>query len=261
MDNIRIYGKKPYKTVLVHGGPGAPGEMTPVAKMLKEDFGVLEPLQTKDSINGQIEELYEQLSPYDAPFVLVGYSWGAWLVWMFAARYPKIVSHIILVSSGVFDEKYVKNLMGDRLDRLSEAERAEANLILQNMSTRKMEPEEFSRFGWLMTKADSYCWDDDLEEDDLMCTPEVYEKVWPEAAQMRRNGELLKMAEKITCKITAIHGTYDPSPYQGVQDVLNEYGVDFEFILMDKCGHTPWKEKYCSENFFKLLKVLISENL
>ena len=55
MENLRIYGRKPYAIAVVHGGPGAPGSIAPVARELSKDMGVLEPLQTKDSLEGQIE--------------------------------------------------------------------------------------------------------------------------------------------------------------------------------------------------------------
>mgnify|MGYP001123742900 CR=1 FL=1 len=46
MENPRRYGDAPYNIVVIHGGPGAPGEMAPVAKDLPLDYGVLEPFQT-----------------------------------------------------------------------------------------------------------------------------------------------------------------------------------------------------------------------
>ena len=54
MKNPRRYGDAPFKIILIHGGPGAPGEMAPVAEELSSDFGILEPLQTKDSIEGLV---------------------------------------------------------------------------------------------------------------------------------------------------------------------------------------------------------------
>jgi hypothetical protein len=56
MKNLRKYGKSPYEVAVVHGGPGAPGEMAPVAKELSLLTGVLEPLQTADSLEGQVRE-------------------------------------------------------------------------------------------------------------------------------------------------------------------------------------------------------------
>ncbi len=260
MDNIRIYGSAPYRVVVVHGGPGAQGEMAPVANGLKDEFGVLEPLQTKESLEGQIDELYSQVKGYNVPLVLIGHSWGAWLVWMLAARYPKIASHIILIGSGAFDESYTKGLMQKRFDRLDEDDRYTAKSLMEKLSVGNMKTEDFSEFGKLMTKADSYCMTASIyEESPLPVTPHIYEKVWPEASALRRSGELIRFADRIKCKITCIHGKDDPSPYEGVQDVLNEYGVDFEFILLDRCGHTPWKEKYRAQGFFEILKTLIKE--
>ena len=260
MENVRIYGSEPYKVALIHGGPGAPGGMAPVANGLKENFGIIEPLQSSDSISGQLDELYNQLKDFAPPFVLIGHSWGAWLVWMFAAKYPKMVRHIILVGSGPFDEKYTKDMMKTRLQNLCEEERMKINVLMRKLNTEKLTEKEFSAFGSLMSKTDTYCEADSLyKEDPLPAQPHIYESVWPEAAELRKSGKLLEMANKIKCKITFIHGKNDPHPFEGVQDVLNDYGVDFEFILMDKCGHTPWKEKYRAEVFFNLLKKLIEE--
>jgi len=61
MSNPRKYGIPPYSIAVVHGGPGASGEMKPVAEELSMQFGVLEPLQTKDSVVGQVEELRNKL--------------------------------------------------------------------------------------------------------------------------------------------------------------------------------------------------------
>lgn len=44
MEKFRSYGTAPFEIVVIHGGPGAPGEMAPVARELSGQFGVLEPL-------------------------------------------------------------------------------------------------------------------------------------------------------------------------------------------------------------------------
>jgi len=50
METLRKYGKTPFKVAVVHGGPGAAGEMAPVASELVSVCGVLEPLQTASSL-------------------------------------------------------------------------------------------------------------------------------------------------------------------------------------------------------------------
>jgi hypothetical protein len=69
--SFRAYGKAPYEIVVVHGGPGAPGEMEPVARKLSEMKGILEPLQKQTSIEGQILELQEVISTNcESPIIL-----------------------------------------------------------------------------------------------------------------------------------------------------------------------------------------------
>ena len=261
MENVRIYGKPPYSVAVIHGGPGAPGSMAPVANGLKDELEVLEPLQSADSVMGQAEELYEQLKNYEPPFVLIGHSWGAWLAWIFAAYHPGMVKHLILVGSGPFDDNYAAGMMETRLNNLDAADREAAQILLGIMKNRKLNEEEFASFGSLMSKSDSYC---EIEspygESPLPAQPHIFESVWPEAATLRKSGELLQMADKIECKITVIHGKQDPHPYKGIRDVFAERGVGFEFILLERCGHTPWKEKYCYSVFFHKLKETLKAN-
>ncbi len=121
MINIRKYGKTPYRVAVIHGGPGAPGEMAPIARELSQIFGVLEPLQTKTTLNEQLEEIKIVLSDNsNFPLTLIGFSWGAILSFIFTSKNPEYIKKLILVSSGVFEEKYAVDIMKTRLRRLSE---------------------------------------------------------------------------------------------------------------------------------------------
>ena len=55
--NPRIYGLSPFSVAVIHGGPGGGSEMAEVAQELCSGRGILEPLQTAHSLQGQIEEL------------------------------------------------------------------------------------------------------------------------------------------------------------------------------------------------------------
>src|SRR5215475_11430083 len=130
MENYRTYGSVPYTVAVVHGGPGAAGEMAPVARELAHDRGILEPLQTATSLEGQVEELRVTLASYTTlPVVLIGFSWGAWLSYIVAARYPALVRKLLLVASGPFDQRYVAQLQTTRLQRLNEQDQAEWQAI------------------------------------------------------------------------------------------------------------------------------------
>ena len=96
---VRKYGKAPYRIVLVHGGPGAPGELKPVALELSRWYGTVESFQSKNTIDEQVEELKYQIeSESDLPVILIGWSWGSWLSYIFTAKYPSLIKKLILIS-------------------------------------------------------------------------------------------------------------------------------------------------------------------
>jgi len=256
MKNLRKYGSPPFNISVIHGGPGACGEMAPVAKELSSISGVLEPLQTATSIDGQIHELYNILKKNgNIPVILIGYSWGAILSFIFASHWPLFVKKIIIVSSGSFEEKHAKNIMKTRLDRLSNGEKTELLTLMETMKDPNIQEKNITlkKFSKLISKADSY---NPLknESEELECNFQVYRNVWNEAEKLRRSGKLLKLGKKIKCPVIAIHGEYDPHPYKGIKSTLSSILTDFQFFLLKECGHCPWIEKNARENFYNILK-------
>jgi pimeloyl-ACP methyl ester carboxylesterase len=255
MDKFRLYGQKPFKIAVLHGGPGAAGEMAPVARELAVNSGIIEPLQTAMSIDGQVEELHDTLKTNaELPVTLIGHSWGAWLGFIFAARYPALIARLILVSSGPFEDKYAVNIMATRLSRLDEKEKTKALSIIATLENPATKDKNtlLARFGRLMSKADSY---DPLPEDGefVECDFAIYQKVWAEASEMRHSGKLLKLGRKIKCPAVAIHGDYDPHPAAGIKEPLSQTIKNFHFILLEHCGHKPWVEKEARDEFYRIL--------
>lgn len=252
--NYRKYGKAPFDVVVVHGGPGGAGGMMPVAKELAKYFGVIEPLQTAISVSGQVQELKDVLDQNaDLPVVLVGHSWGAWLSFLLAAHYPSHVKKLILVSSAPFENKYAEAVMQNRMARLNEEEKAKLNSVFKIFNDPASTNKEVSKFKRYAAEIDSY--DPQFyEDDDQEFCVEIFRKVWGEAAKLRENGKLLKLAEKISCPVVAIHGDYDPHPYEGVKLPLTAAIKDFKFFILEKCGHTPWIEKEARDKFYQILR-------
>jgi pimeloyl-ACP methyl ester carboxylesterase len=261
MKNLRTYGEKPYTVAVIHGGPGAPGEVAPVCRELSSLVGVLEPLQTKNSLEGQVAELYAVLQDNaHLPVTLIGHSWGAMLSFIFTARYPTLVKKLILVGSGPFEQKYADNITPDRLNRLTVAERIEAFSLIDIVNgpggVDKDKP--MARLAELYTKADTYAPLPSQQSDALEFSDEINRKVWAEAKKLRVNGELLRMGEKVKCPVVAIHGDYDVHLPEGVRKPLARVLKDFRFILLEKCGHEPWREKYARDEFFRILRKEIA---
>ncbi len=256
MKNLRVYGNRPFRVAVIHGGPGAPGEMAPVARELAALTGVLEPLQTAASLEGQVGELHAVLAEHaDLPVTLAGWSWGAWLSFIFAAQYPLFVSKLILIGSAPYEGKYAEDIMTTRLCRLSEEARVEVFSLLEVLENpaAKDKNTPMARFGELIAGADSY---DPLPHPGelLAYQYDINQSVWREAAEMRRSGELLELGKKIRCPVVAIHGDYDPHPAEGVREPLSRVLKDFRFILLEKCGHEPWMEKQAKDRFYRIIK-------
>ncbi|MFC1899423.1 alpha/beta fold hydrolase [Chloroflexota bacterium] len=229
--------------------------MAPVARVLSEKWGTLEPLQTEITVNGQVRELYELLSEKAAlPTVLIGHSWGAMLGFIFAARYPKEVKKLILVGSGTYEAKYARNIMDIRMSRLTEKERNEMLSLMGKLNDTDTEDKNdlMADLGKLTDKVDSY---DPLPDENevIACQYELHNKVWQEANELRNSGEFLKMAKDIRCPVVAIHGNYDPHLAAGIREPLSAILKDFRFILIENCGHTPWIERTARDNFYRIL--------
>ncbi len=256
MKNVRTYGKAPFCVAVVHGGPGAPGYMAPVARELSAEWGVLEPLQTATSVEGQVEELRSSLeNGTDLPVTLIGSSWGAMLSFIFAGRYPDFVRKLILVGSGVYEEEYAAGIQETRLSRLSQAERQEALSLMDTLNESATEDKDalLARLADLFTKADTYN-PLTLDIEVLEVQHELNQRVWRDAEELRQSGELLGFGKRIPCPVVAIHGDYDPHPAEGVQEPLSRVLQDFRFHLLENCGHYPWIEREARDEFYAILK-------
>ena len=244
MEDHRTYGSAPYIVAVVHDGPGATGEMAPVARELARDQGILEPLQTSTSLDGQVDELRVTLESYTAPpVVLIGFSWGAWLSYIVAARYPALVRKLLLVASGPFDERYVAQLEATRLKRLNVKEQEEWQAISKAISDPVAQHKDalLARLGMLASMTDTYDPIAVVSEapDAINIQGDVFHRVWATAAEWRRNGKLLELGQHIQCPVVAFHGDYDPHPAEGVQKPLSALLKEFRFVLLKNCGHTP----------------------
>jgi len=229
--------------------------MASVGQELASRRGILEPLQTADSLDGQVEELKTVLEKHaDIPVIQVVFSWGAWLSFITAARYPALVKKLILIGCGGFEQKYAAQILETRLERLSEEERTEAYSLIEILDNPSKEDANtaLERIGAIFSKTDAYN-PAAFESKAIDCQVDVYQGVWNEAVKLRKSGELLNFGRHITCPVVAVNGGYDPHPAEGVRKPLSAVLKDFRFILLKSCGHRPWIEKEAGKTFYAIL--------
>jgi pimeloyl-ACP methyl ester carboxylesterase len=255
MQKFRTYGLAPFPIILVHGGPGAPGSLYPLAKELANSFSLVEAFQSQKSIDGQVEELKNILiESCQTPVCVLGHSWGAWLSSLLASRYPELVDKLILISAASFEQKYFNDLLQNRLRKILSNESPELQKEWKKLTTKtRFNDDEFQRLGKLMTKADTY---QPISQNSYVSNyqSEVFHSIWKEAEELRASGQLMEEVSKIKCRLCVIHGTFDSHPWQGVKHPLEKYFPKLDFHLLDKCGHEPWNEFFAREKFLHILK-------
>jgi len=245
---IRKYGVGDRVLVLVHGGPGGAGSLSCMARQYAE-YGkgkvcILEPWQSAKTMWGQVEELHQQiLSATNKKVFLLGHSWGAWIVALYASKYPDSLEFVVLMSSGPFDDQYIPAIKARR-ERLLHGKHREAFERLTEEISHMDAADQKEKFALFAAIPHGDDYDVFEEEDDCVPNGEIYQSVWPEGAKMRSEGRLLEEAKKIQCPIYIIHGEEDPHPIEGVTGPFDEKGIQYILYTIGRCGHSPWKERY-----------------
>ena len=256
----RKYGVPPRRAVAVHGGPGAPGSVSSLARGLSQYTGTLEPLQSAMTVSAQVEELAQQIeADADPPVYVFGHSWGAWLAYMLAHRFPDLIRKAFLIGAGAFDASYLPELKRRRRSRLGETERKEYDQ-LPALIERAQGPEQealLSRLGTLAGKADAYCVDDtpENEEETFPLNAAQYQSIWAEASRLREESHFRKIAPEIRVPIRVLHGENDPTPISGVVEPVKDELTDLRWYEIPRCGHDPWKESYARREFWRIVSA------
>jgi pimeloyl-ACP methyl ester carboxylesterase len=257
---VRKYGKPPFDVAVLHGGPGAPGYMAPVARELSHHRGILEPIQSRSTLESQIVELKEQLAQYaDPPVTLIGSSWGAVLALFVAAREPSLAKKLVLIGSAVFDAKSSASIEGRRLQRLDKGKRRRYEEIVAQMQSSSGDKIDdlFNEWGEIIFEADVF---DPITRDleILQVQAGLFKRVWSEFVSVRDTpGRLERDFSGITIPVVVIHGEYDPHPIEGIRPYLESWLHDVDFHVLAECGHYPWIERKARTEFFDLLRKTI----
>jgi len=256
LQKLRKYGKPPYSVVLVHGGPGAAGTMEGLAKKISLHRGVIEAIQTRYSIDSLLVELRGVVSLHGQPPVtLIGHSWGAWLSILFASKYQDQVKKLILLAAAPLEENYASKIMETRLERLDENDAGVLSRLINQINITPADKKDpiFFEIAELMIKTDAFQ-PETISYRNVNFEYKIYKSVWTEAERMRSSGELLMHAGLVNCPVLAIHGDYDPHPYNGVKLPLEKAIKDFRFHLLEECGHEPWNEISAKKSFYGILE-------
>lgn len=254
---VREYGTDGPAVVLVHGGPGAPGSLAPLARLLAPTCRVLEPLQRRSggvplTVDRHVADLAEVLDarvPAIRPIVL-GHSWGALLALAFAAAHPGRAAALILVGCGTLDLEARAELRLRIERRLDPAVKRRIDRLDEEI------PDPDERLGILAgLLLPAYSCDpvvDALECD--ACDARGYQETWSDWLALESRGVVPRAFASIDIPVLMIHGTEDPHPFDAIRASLAAHLSQLELHVLERCGHYPWIERAAAEPFLELLR-------
>jgi pimeloyl-ACP methyl ester carboxylesterase len=264
MIQVREYGASGGLVVLLHGGPGAPGYMEPVASELAGSHRVLEPLQRSSggeplTVACHVEDLHELLTARSADEspVLVGHSWGAMLALAYAAEHGDIPKAIALIGCGTFD-KPARDRMNSILDaRMTDDLRRR---ILQ-LPEQVRDPDlRMARLGELILPLYSQ----DLAGTGLgleRCDARGYGESWNDMLRLQAEGVYPAAFDGIDLPVLMIHGARDPHPGKMIREGLEKLLPRLEYRELKKSGHYPWLERADRDEFFTVLREWLGRTM
>ena len=255
--HVRTYGDLGPLVVVLHGGPGAPGYMAPVARGLADSFRVLEPFQRGSGaeplrVADHVADLYELVESRcaGAQPALVGSSWGAMLALAFAAAHPALAGPLVLIGCGAFDPAARARLQAILEERVGDPLR----LRLERLSDEFPDPDQRLRVkSDLILPLYSY----ELATTDLeveKCDARANEETWADMVRLQEQGVYPAVFSAIRSPVLMLHGAVDPHPGRMIRASLEPYVPQIEYREWEHCGHYPWLEKAVRDEFFSVLR-------
>lgn len=258
MISTRTYGISGPAVLVLHGGPGARGQMAPVARGLADLFRVSEPMQRNSGEKpltvathvGDLHDLIESRFCGARP-ALVGSSWGAMLGLAYAAAHPGRAGPIVLIGCGTFDRRSRTRFRSSVEERIS----PELRQRMARARTCISDPDERLR-ALVDLLLPVYSVDpvtDDLELGDV--DARANRETWADMLRLQEDGTYPSSFTSINSSVLMLHGSDDPHPGPMVRASLVPYLPQIEYHEWERCGHYPWIERTVSEDFFRVLRA------
>jgi pimeloyl-ACP methyl ester carboxylesterase len=254
---IREYGGSGFPVVLVHGGPGAPGSMAPIARGLADSFRVFEPLQRASgeeplTVARHVADLHELIvsrCPSPRP-ALVGHSWGAMLALALAAEHPQDAGSLVLIGCGTFDPESRRRFHADFAARIDD----EARRRFEQLEVDVPDANQRMRArGDLILPLYSY----DLVSHDqevIECDARGHHETWHDMLRLQQSGVYPAAFAAIKAPVLMLHGAADPHPGPMIRESLAPFLPQLEYREWERCGHSPWLERAVRQEFFAALR-------
>ncbi len=255
--HVRRYGQSGPLVVLLHGGPGAPGSVAPVARDLSDSFRVLEPLQrTSDDGPLNVQQHIDDLEQVIAAWcswtkpVLLGHSWGAMLALAYAAEFPDTVAGLVLVGCGTFDPESRAVMQSALKQRATPEFNSRLARVTRGVTDPDVRMCVLARFLDPLYTYDGLSEEDETEDYDSR----GHEEAWNDMVRLQQEGVYPAAFKSISVPVLMLHGSWDPHPGRMTYETLSRHVPHLDYIELRDCGHYPWRERRARDEFYLRLR-------
>lgn len=251
--HFRRYGDHGPIVYLLHGGPGAPGYLAPVARGLAKFCRIVEPFQRRSgsaplTVKRHTEDLHlliSEQSPSEST-IIVGHSWGAMLALAFAAQHPECVSSLVLIGCGTFDLASRQRMAEIRESRMTEEMRERRARFLKRFPDPNARLRAMGSLYQRIDSVDLLTHRDETAEFDARGN----EETWSDMLRLQAEGFYPAAFASISAPILMLHGADDPHPGPMIRDSLLLHLPQLQYHEFADCGHYPWLERAAHDKFF-----------
>ena len=262
--HVREYGTSGPVVILLHGGPGAPGYLAPVARKLADSFRVLEPLQRRSGKKPltvarhvtDLDDLFKSHCTEQRP-AIVGHSWGAMLALAYAAVHPDSAACLALIGCGTFDSATRSHMEANRNARTDKSLRDQLEQLVREIPDSD---ERLLAVGRLIRQVDSYALIP-AEDETESCDARGHEETWQDMLRLQDKGVYPSSFAIIRSPAIMMHGAFDPHPGRLIHAGLAPQMPQLEYHEWEQCGHYPWLEKAVRDDFYSTLQAWLRRNM
>ena len=253
---VREYGIGTPTVITLHGGPGAAGDVAPLARGLAGRWHVLEPFQRGSgagrlSVATHVQDLDEEIRARcgtQRP-ILVGHSWGAMLGLAYAAAHPGTAAALVLIGCGTFTPAARAEFKARLHAKLTPADREELTRIEETIGD---EDQRCAARGRLMTRVYA-CDIEDAPSECEAADAVAHDETWTDMLRLQGEGVYPGAFAAIRVPVLMIHGEVDPHPGRTIRDDLRTCIPHLEYVELAECGHSPWLERRARQRFNEVL--------
>lgn len=169
----------------------------------------------------------------------------------FAASHPESAGPLVLVGCGTFDPEARARFRATLDERMDESLRRR----LEHLEAEYADPGERLREQYALIRP-LYVYDpaDELPDESPPFDLRAHTETWEDMVRLQEEGIYPAAFAAIRSPVLMLHGAYDPHPGRMIRTSLVPYIAHLEYRELDRCGHSPWKERYARDEFFTVMK-------